>query len=63
MSAANGRLEAYNVLTARDARLRAAQILREQMRWQEENRLTHAEEIALAHALSAFVDAERWMPE
>jgi hypothetical protein len=59
MSAANGRLEAYNVLTARDARLRAAQILRDQMHNHDAGRLTDAEEIALAHALSAFVDAER----
>jgi hypothetical protein len=61
MSAANGRLEAYNILTARDARLRAAQILRGLC--ERVDVLSDAELIALAHALSAFVDAERWMPE
>jgi hypothetical protein len=62
MSAANGRLEAYDILPARDAKITAAQILKEQIAKSENAELTDAEEIALAHALAMFVEAQRWTP-
>jgi hypothetical protein len=58
----NGRMQARDILASEDAVTEAARLLRRSLNRLKDEPHTTAEEVALAHALAAYVEARKLTP-